>query len=366
MGKSLGIINKLKSLNIKCYKTDRFNLDNELMEPYQDDTGVYNIITPHESDRRNKEFFIDIPQRGYYSLFKYFLDGSRYTYKIADMQTADGEYMPIIAGQIGTAICSRNAETGKMKKEFLKRKNLIALYNHINEEDYMDIQKIIESCSVNGVKFYPTKYNTLTNKSRERPENAAIAKILSAMHDMEIDALEYMVTNRKLGSDKMLILDGSLKFLDSKINDELFTYVIGISKSFNPNQRGVFKAKEIHIASALTQLRYGQRTPVLKHEIYNCNRVIGTWYLRIRPENLVKNPLDGIIKVEKVAVNEEERELGFDTYIINTISQALLCERNSTCHGRDSRWCNHLYPIYLTEKMLKESFLTEKVFLNIL
>ncbi|OOP73188.1 hypothetical protein [Clostridium beijerinckii] len=364
MGKSLGIINKLQSLNIKCYKTDRFNLDNELMEPYQDDTGVYNIIKSHESNK-NKEFFIDIPQIGYYSLFKYFLDGSRYTYKIADMETADGEYMPIVAGQIGTAICSRNAETKKMKKELLKRKNLVALYNHINEEDYNDIKKVIENCSINNVKFYSIKYNTSTSKNKERPENAAIAKILSEMHDMEIAALEEMVTNRKLGSDKMLMLDGSLQFLDGNINDELFTFVIGISKSFNPNQRGMFQAKEIHIATALTQLKYGQRTPVLKHEIKGCNRVIGTWYLRIRPENLVKNPLDGIIKVEKIAVNEEERELGFDTDMINTISQALLCERNSTCHGRDSRWCNHLYPIYLTEKMLKESFLNEKVFLNI-
>lgn len=366
MGRSLDIINKLQSLNIKCYKTDRFNLDNELMEPYQDDTGIYNIIRPHESDNKNKDFFIDVPRRGYYSLFKYFLDGSRYTYKIADMQTADGEYMPIIAGQIGTAICSRNAETRKMKKELLKRKNLIALYNHINEEDYIDIKRIIEKCSINNVKFYSIKYNTSTNKNKERPENAAIAKIMKEMHDIEIEALKDMVTNRKLSSDKMLMLDGSLKFLDNDIDDELFSFVIGISKSFNPNQRGMFQAKEIHIASALTQLKYGQRTPVLKHEINGGNRVIGTWYLRIRPENLVKNPLDGIIKVEKIAVGEEERELGFDTDMVNTISQALLYERNSTCHGKDSRWCNHLYPIYLTEKMLKESFINEKVFLNIL
>ncbi|MCD2345859.1 hypothetical protein [Clostridium guangxiense] len=364
MGKSLGIIDKLQSLNIKCYRTDRFNLDNELMEPYQDDTGIYNVIKPYESNG-NKNFFIDIPQRGYYSLFKYFLDGSRYTYKIADMETADGEYMPIVAGQIGAAICSRDSETRRMKKELLKRKNLIALYSHINQEDYVDIKKIIESCNINNTEFYTIQYNTLTTKNKERPENAAIAKILSEMHNIEISALKEMVSNRKLGSDKMLILDGSLQFLDTGIDDELFTYVIGISKSFNPNQSGMFKTKEIHIASALTQLKYGQRTPVLKYQVANSNRVIGAWYLRIRPEKFVRNPLDGIIKVEKIAIGDE-KDLGFDTNIINTISQALLCERNSTCHGRDSRWCNHLYPIYLTEKMLKESFLDESVFLNIL
>ncbi len=365
MGIRLRIIDQLESLNIKCYKTDRFNLDNELMEPYQDDTGSYNIIRPHESSK-NKSFFVDIPQRGYLGLFKYFLDGSRYTYKIADMQTTDGEYMPIIAGQIGTAICSRDIESRKMKKELLKRKNLVALYNHINEEDYVEIEKVIKNCKINSVNFYPIQYTISSNKSKERPENAAIAKILSEMHEMEINALEEMVSNRKLSSDRMLILDGSLQFLNNDIDDELFTFVIGVSKSFNPNQQGIFNSKEMHIATALTKLKFGQRTPVLKHEMKNCNRVIGTWYLRIRPEKLVKNPLDGIIKVEKIAVTEEEKELGFDTDIINTISQALLCERNCTCYGKDSRWCNHLYPIYLTEKMLKESFLSEKVFLNIL
>ena len=81
---------------------------------------------------------------------------------------------------------------------------------------------------------------------------------------------------------------------------------------------------------------------------------------------MVRNPLDGIVKVEKIAITEDEKELGFDTDRIDTISHAILCERNVTCHGKDSRWCNHLYPIYLTEKMLKESFINEKVFLNII
>ncbi|MBU5484139.1 hypothetical protein KQI86_07335 [Clostridium sp. MSJ-11] len=364
MGKSLGIINKLKEKNIKCFETDRFNLDNELMEPYQDDTGYYNIIKPHESSKL-KEFFIDVPQRGYYSLFKYFLDGSRYTYKIADMQTADGEYMPIVTAQIGTAICSRNVITGKMKKEVLNRKNLIAFYSHINEEDFIEIKEMIEKCNINGVNFYAIKYNTQTNRSKERPENAAIAKVLKEMHDMEIDLLKDMMKNRKLSSDKMLILDGSLQFLQKDIDDNLFTYVIGVSKSFNPNQRGMFRSKEMHIASALTQLKFGQRTPVMKHTMEANNRVIGAWYLRIRPENMVKNPLDGIIRVEKIAIEDCEKEIGFDTDIINTISYALICERNSTCHGKDPRWCNHLYPVYLTEKMLKESFLNERIFLNI-
>jgi hypothetical protein len=334
------------------------------MEPYQDDFGIYNIIKPHENSA-SKEFFIDVPQKGYFSLFKYFLDGSRYTYKIADMQTVDGEYMPIIAAQIGTAVCARDIEKKAMKKDVLNRKNILAFYNHINEEDFKALKKIVNDYSFNGVCFEAIKYEPKSGIGRERPENAAIAKILSEMHKMEIDALEKMMISRKLGSDKMLILDGSLQFIEKDVDENLFKYVVGVSKSFNPNQKGMFKSKEIHVASALTNLKYGQRTPVLKHTLKGSNRVIGCWYLRIRPEGFVKNPLDGIIKLEKIAITEEEKEIGFDTDIINTISNALMLERNSTCHGKDSRWCNHLYPVYLTERMLKESFINEKVFLNI-
>lgn len=365
MIKNLRILEKLAEKNIKCYKTDRFNLDNELMEPYQDEMGIYNIIRPHEN-MKSKEFFIDIPERGFYSLFKYFLDGSRYTYKIADMQTTDGEYMPIVAAQIGSAICSRDEDTGKLKKEELLRKNIVAFYSHINEEDFNDIIEVINLIDINNVKFEAIKYELRSNKSKERPENAAIAKILKEMHIIEIELLRKMMNSRKLGSDRMLIIDGSLQFIDTDADENLFTYVIGVSKSFNPNQKGMFKSKEMHIATALTQLKYGQRTPVLKYNIEGSDRVIGAWYLRIRPENKMRNPLDGIIKVEKIAITDDEKECGFDTDIINNISYALMLERNCTCHGKDSRWCNHLYPIYLTEKMLKESFLNERVFLSLL
>lgn len=362
MKKNLGIIDKLREKNITCFKTDRFNLDNELMEPYQDDTGNYDIIKPHES-MNLKEFYIDVPNRGYCNLFKYFLDGSRYTYKIADMKNADGVYMPIIAAQIGAAICAR--ENKKIKKERLERKNIIALYSHINSEDFNEIREILEKQEINNTRFNVIKYNVQSNKTREKPENAAIAKVLKEMHTMEINLLKEMVKKRKLGSGKMLILDGSLQFVESDIDDNLFTYVIGVSKSFNPNQKGMFKSKQINIASALTQLKFGQRTPVMKHTMKASNRVIGTWYLRIRQDDKIKNPLDGIIKVEKVAVSEDEKEFGFETEDINVISRALICERNTTCHGSDKRWCNHLYPVYLTEKMLKGSFISEKFFLNI-
>lgn len=359
---NLGIIKKICDLNFKCYQTDRFNLDNELMEPYDDHIESEDISKVFENTKP-KSLFIEVPQNSHINLFKYFLDGSRYTYKIADMQTSSGEYMPIVAGQIGVAICSRNEER-KMKKEVLNRRNLVAFYNHINGEDFIDIKKIVNKCRINNVNLEAIKYKARTSNTIERPENAAIAKILSEMHKLEISSLRDMVNNNRLSSDSMLIMDGSLRFIDTNIEDELFDYVIGVCKSFNPNQIIKIQGKNTRIGSKLDKLKFGYRTPVLMQEIKGTNRIIGTWYLRIRPTEYMRNPLDGIIKVEKIAVQDDEKDNGFDTTMINTISTALLLERNSTCYGKDSRWCNHLYPVYLTEKMLKDSFISEKAFLN--
>jgi hypothetical protein len=74
--------------------------------------------------------------------------------------------------------------------------------------------------------------------------------------------------------------------------------------------------------------------------------------------------LEGVVKLEKMAL-EENIENGFETDLIDNISRSILSERNPTCHGKDNRWANHLYPMYLTEKILKSSFLSDSFFMNL-
>jgi len=181
---------------------------------------------------------------------------------------------------------------------------------------------------------------------------------------MEIDTLKEMIIIGILKPDKMLVIDGSLQFLDKSADPRLFENVVGISKTYNPNMTGLLKRKTQHIATILTKLDYGERTPVYEYPIELSNKKIGAWYLRIRPKKQMKNPLDGIVKVEKIAFHEEDLEDGFDSGLIDNISQSILLERNVTSYGKEDRWPNHLYPIYLTEKMLKTSFLSNVNFLN--
>ena len=110
------------------------------------------------------------------------------------------------------------------------------------------------------------------------------------------------------------------------------------------------------------KLESGERTPVFMKE-NDRGRRFGVWYLRIRPKNRVSNPLEGIIKIEKMAL-EDYYDSGIPTDIIDTISLSLLNECSPTCYGRDERWASHLYPVYLTETLIKSTFESDLVFIN--
>jgi hypothetical protein len=57
-------------------------------------------------------------------LFKYFLDGSRRTYRVSDI-IYERNIFPVIAGQIGVGCCRR--ENRQLKKETLEINNVIVL-----------------------------------------------------------------------------------------------------------------------------------------------------------------------------------------------------------------------------------------------
>jgi hypothetical protein len=46
--------------------------------------------------------------------------------------------------------------------------------------------------------------------------------------------------------------------------------------------------------------------------------------------------------------------------LIDKISRALVAERNVTPHGQDRRWHAHLYPIFLSERVVKESLFSRE------
>jgi hypothetical protein len=368
MGKILKIIEDYSGGT--CYQTDRFTLDHFVPPEYQDKDEVFANDRIFETDHKKRQNIVLNMNGSVVSLFDYFLDGSRRVYKIVDFGTTDGKFLPIVAGQIGAAICYRQHK--KLKKYKLVRENVIAVPDRLGDDfDNMvqDISKLklpknqSNSLSIDQILKYTVKTKP------ERPfENLAVAKIQNQMYQLEVELIRDMVHSHQLKTHQMLIIDGSLQFGSVEDEDHIFQNVIGISKSFNPNLQGILKTKNTQIGSYLANLEFKQRTPVFVYEAESKRKrktKIGAWYLRIHPLRFMNKPLDGVIKIEKMAITRGEKNDGFDTDMINEISRSILLERNVTCYGNDERWANHIYPIYLTELLLKNSFASDTFFLNI-
>lgn len=357
-------------MNIMLYQNESLDLDHYYQEPYQDEGDeIKEIGEPFEKpDKSKKKRKIDLANEDRtYSGFSYFMDGSRRTYKIGDMVLDGRKICPVVIAQVRAGCTERDDKKKLHTHESIQRKNLLLLSDKMNDVDFMEIrQRIMKTQIAKSLNLDVVKYHFDPAKDNA-PVNAAIAKANTMMHDMEIDILSHMVHSDVLKPDRMLIVDGPLQFIRQDTGKaefaDLFYNVVGVSKSFDPMLPTSNKAKRggVQIGAELLKLEYGERTPVFLKE-NSRHRKYGCWYLRIRPMNKVSNPLEGIIKVEKMAVAEEED--GLDTAAVDNISLSLLNEGSPTCYGRDQRWASHLYPVYLTETLIKSSFESDLVFIN--
>lgn len=354
---------------ILLYQNESLDLDHYYQEPYQDEgEEIKEMGEPFETDKSKKKRKIDLSvEDRSYSGFSFFMDGSRRTYKIGDMVLEGKKIYPVVVAQVRAGCTERNGVKKLHTHGEISRKNLLLISDKINDVDFAEIKvrilktKMAQSLHLDIVPYHfdPMKDNV--------PVNAAIAKANTTMHDMEIDILGRMVNSGTLEPDKMLIVDGPLQFIKQDTGKaefaDMFYNVVGVSKSFNPMLPTSGKAKRggTQIGAELLKLEYGERTPVFLKE-NSRGRTFGCWYLRIRPKNRVFNPLQGIIKIEKMATIEDEE--GLNTSVVDNISLWLLNEGSPTCYGRDERWASHLYPVYLTETLIKSTFESDLVFIN--
>lgn len=365
----------LKNIFDKCgvalYQNESLDLDHYYQEPYQDEGDEIKAIgKPFETNDSNKIRKYDLfAEDRTFSNFSFFMDGSRRTYKIGDIVIDGGKKIyPVVIAQIRAGCTERDGAKKLHSHQTILRKNLLLLSDKINTVDFREIQQRLMRTAVAKEMFLEVVSYRFESEKHNIPVNAAIAKANSMMHDMEIEILSNMVKSGSLDTDRMLVVDGPLQFLRQDTGkpefSDLFYNVIGVSKSFNPMLPASGKSKRggTQIGAELLKLEYGERTPVFMKE-NDRGRRFGVWYLRIRPKNRVSNPLEGIIKIEKMAL-EDYYDSGIPTDIIGIISLSLLNECSPTCYGRDERWASHLYPVYLTETLIKSTFESDLVFIN--
>lgn len=310
-------------------------------------------------------------------LFRFFLDGSRKTYKVSDI-AYDKKLYPIIAGQIGVAVCER-----ENKDLFKPIKFVNPLVISLPDDAYADsigkkdlffnnltskLNKKLQLRNLTFDKIIP--YATSQTKETDKYEDKGIAQIQNEMVDKEQEVVLNLVRDKRLNSESFLIKDGSLEYMKggsdykelSKIKAN-YDCVVGVSKMFNPE---ALSNNTKEISRTIAELKLYERTPAF---MYNTERIPGVkfavWYLRIRDTKYSSSPFDGVLKLEKILVREEQEENGLDSDEIDNISANVINERNPVCYGKDDRWAKHLYPVYLTESYIKSRYLSDVHFMNL-
>lgn len=375
--------------NGKCYTSFRYCADEEIRVPTLDfDSKEKEIsvvlkeygetdtnLTKSKSLKHLADRLIDNEP-----LFQFFLDGSRRTYKVDDIEINRNVY-PVMAGQIGVACCQRK-DPSQFKCAEFEHNLVLSLPKAANPNGgdaslffnsltwKINKTKRLEKAQIEFSKIL--SYESSKRDGDLKYEHKGIASIQDEMIDSEKRIVAHLSTKNLINPDRYLIKDGSLQYAPSKSSNfkELSKFkshykcVIGISKMFDPelcrdnNNRSN--------ADKIAMLPNYHRTPAYKYKSERVGNVFfAVWYVRIRESQHTFSPFSGIVKVEKILITEEEIENGLDSAEIDTITANIINERNPVCYGKDARWANHLYPVYLTESFIKSKYLSDINFLNL-
>lgn len=366
----------------RSFKTYKYGLDSVRMPGFRYDDNA-EIVWERFGETAKERKSIDLTKRaeciqGYAPIFTYFLDGSRRTYKVDDI-SYQNQVFPVIAGQVGVGCCKRKNK--KMKRESLESRLVITLPKDASSSDWNRmlffsnlLTKVNQQSSLTrrNLQFSDIKGYNYNKDELHKLEDKGIAVIQELMMESEKNMVAGLVKNNKLNHKNYLLKDGSLEYrvLNLKSKRELeryrqnYRWVVGVSKSFNP-ANCVDRHNRI-ISNRIAQLPLFHRTSA---DMYNNPRIgdvkFAVWYVRIRAPRYTTSAFDGILKIEKMLVTEQELENGIETDEANAITANIINERNPVCYGTDFRWTNHLYPIHITEMMVKSNYLSTKMFLNL-
>lgn len=327
----------------------------------------------------------DIHDKHNQSKLKYFLDGSRHIYKTSDI-IINGIVYPVVAGQIIVGCCSREGRVMGVEDpvNMFKREIVLALPDKFDIEklgkNYFIHQKELmnkalrDKYNENAIQFsqiIPYNADEISNDDylgRDKYLHRAISVIQNEMMDQEQLMVQYLCKTNLLGVDSWLVKDGTLEYkkdfsnrkdvnLDIAQYTDHIQHVIGVSKLFNAE---LLSYQEKKIGQIIAQLPPLSRTNA--YTFKQGNHFYCIWYLRLRSNPRPSNHFSDVIKVEFIML--DEKPIG--TQIIDNISKHLLNEAAPVCFGKDSRWANHLYPVYLTESYCKSKYIYDKKIINVI
>lgn len=189
------------------------------------------------------------------------------------------------------------------------------------------------------------------------------------MTDEEQLMVRELCSKNMLDNEHYLIKDGSLEYNPSFTNlsqtewnllRSNYKHVVGVSKMFNPDLLKDFNGHKL--SKTIANLKPFERTKVYRYQAVNKDSEFAIWYVRLRKSEFRETHFSDVVKCEMVL---EEPGALIDTDLINIISANIIKEAFPVCYGEDSRWANHLYPIFLTETYCKSNYLGQDILLNL-
>lgn len=373
----------------RSYKAHKYGLDHaeRPLIDYSEDAIVWEKIaeTSHNLPKYIplEKLSIDLAKREEQYL-TYFLDGSRRVYKVDDhsysVSRDRSKIFPIIAGQIGVGCCKRVDR--RITPEKFHREIIISVPDIANADGKAGFFEgmAIKLNNLPVIQYSGIKINSVIpyNTSKSKPdkfEDRGTAHIQDRMVCCEKDMVDELVKKRLLNSRNYLIKDGSLEYrpTDDIKKDERklatfkngFNYVLGVSKNFNPEVCKDVNGKAN--PGYISELPLYHRTPVAcySNPDWFGDIKFAVWYIRLRDQSRTRTTFDGIVKVEKILVTQEENSSGINSDLVDMLSALIINEHNPVCYGADLRWANHLYPVYLTETYVKSKYLSAESFLHL-
>lgn len=369
---SVTLIDLLKKYNTNTFPVANFSLEHLDDEPqdkgWTDENMVRNSLG---EDTSNAPTFISNvvpgpqPFTRKSSYISYFLDGCRRSYYLCDMSTASGALLPILAGQISSAVLKRDRTNGRVSLHHYAKRGILLIPaggNALNSDDAAEIKAAVDKAFANdGITAKCIAINHSDN-----PKDDALAHLNMEMQALEIQFLELLTMAGEIDQENMIVVDGALQFQRiSKDRLANLRYATGLSKHFNLHLRNVV-SKDREIGTLLINLRdVGDRTVGFRLHLDNGTQY-AFWYLRLRPRKNLGFPFAGIVKLEKVLITAKEKEDGLPSDVIDNISRCILLERTVCPYGLDFRWASHIYPIYLTEQIQKKKFTNDMIYGSLL
>ncbi|GHT19746.1 hypothetical protein AGMMS4957_04720 [Bacteroidia bacterium] len=390
MGKILEYIEKSGNGKYICYKTKKLSLDSN-----DNDTIAYNYddkpasefkksVFAEKDQNRQKTVQIDNTLiRNTLPIFRYFLDGSRHTYKVDDIAIGK-KIFPIVAGQVIVGCCERK-DRDTFKKFDIKSKLVIAMPDDFDDDSggdnfcrhyceglNVDLQKLRfiqdKNINIDKILLYKTD-GSEPNNDKDNYKNRAVAQIQAEMTDAEQLLVAELCAKNKMDDESWLIKDGSLEYNPRFSNLETaqwnnlrtnYQHVVGISKMFDPELLSDYEGNRL--SQTIANLNPFERTKVYKYESAHSGTSFAVWYLRLRKGKFRETNFSDVVKCEVVLLKEEQL---IDTDLINIISANLIREAYPTCYGADTRWANHLYPVFLTESFCKSHYISSNIILSL-